>query len=309
MRVFNLCFIALALSVLQLSTGLTIQQFDDIKGNAVLQPQNVTTPPKGSLQTNDIPVKPVGGSAQPNMPDQIYPVDPTYAGKSPEINETVAGYYKMDQTNKTLWGNLTQPFVFPQPGGHPMEYKTPLQEDRPCDPSLIIQVRVPAIEYPPNSTIGFLPRKYGCTEEDEISREKASPEVSWNMVAFDVKDFSLELVSMGGADCPGHGYGAGKILWHVEGIKAAPSITLQEGASHDSRLLNGGKELPNQWLEDYYSGPCPPPGDIQCYRFKVLAHRENGWCQCGFQDFLYTRPQKPQSKAYTYELPELSKSN
>ena len=27
-----------------------------------------------------------------------------------------------------------------------------------------------------------------------------------------------------------------------------------------------------------------------CYRVKVLAHRANGWCQCGFQDVLFVRP-------------------
>jgi len=298
--------IVLVFSIHSLS-GLSIQQFDDVKGNAVLQPQNATLPPKGSFQANDIPVKPVSGSFEPNKPDQIYPISPTFSGPLPETNETVAGAYKTDSTNKTLWGNLTEPYVFGRPGGHPMEFKTPLNEDVPCDPSLIVHVYVPALEYPPNSTIGFLPRRYGCTEEDEISREKASPEVSWSNIAFDVQDFSLELVSMGGADCPGHGYGAGKILWHVEGMKPAPTITLKEGASHDSRMLNGGKEQQNQWLEDYYSGPCPPPGDIQCYRFKVLAHRANGWCQCGFQDFLYTRPQKPQSKSFTYDPIDLSK--
>jgi len=265
---------------------LSIQQFDT-KGPPVLLPLNASLPQKGPkvdehYRNNSEPV-------EPNLPTEHYPPTQIITGQAMETTETVAGTYSMDPSNKTLWGNLSAPYIFERPPGHPMEIASPLSEDVPCDPSLIVNVTVPSLEYS-DSSLGYLPRRYGCSDENEIGREKASPAVSWSNVAFDVQEFSLQLVSMGDAFCPGYGPEAVKILWHITGIKAAPEVTLQEGASHDTRLLFGGKEQLNQWLEEYYSGPCPPAGVTQCFRFKILAHRANGWCQCGFRDFLYKRP-------------------
>jgi len=167
-----------------------------------------------------------------------------------------------------------------------MEVVTPLIDTFPCDASRIINVTIPAVFYANNQKIPYLPLRYGCSAVNDIAREKASPSVTWTNVSDDVFDFSLQLIELGDG-CAGKGPDFGRILWHVEGIKAAPTLTLQEGACHDSRLLFGGKELPNQWLEEYYSGPCPAQGTTGCYRFKVLGHRASGTCQCGFSDVFF----------------------
>jgi phosphatidylethanolamine-binding protein (PEBP) family uncharacterized protein len=119
--------------------------------------------------------------------------------------------------------------------------------------------------------------------------------LNWNRsnVADDVLEFSMQMIDMGD-NCQGKGVDYGRIHWHISGIKFSPSVALEEGASHDKRMLFGGAEQPNQWLEEYYAGPCPAPSVTGCYRFKVLAHRANGQCQCGFQDVLFARP-LPQS--------------
>jgi len=211
-----------------------------------------------------------------------------------------------DPNKKDIYGFQPPPIQFILPvDKHPMEVVTPLHDNFPCNPDRIIKVTIPSTYYAhPNDSVPYLPGQYGCSSESDGSREKASPSVSWTNIDTDTIDFSLQLIQLG-EGCLSHGEGFGSILWHVEGIKSsAATVTLQEGASHDSRLLFGGKELVNQWLEEYYSGPCPHPGTTGCYRFKVLSHRQTGTCQCGYSDVLFSRPAKPQE--WTYQQPDLS---
>jgi len=237
-----------------------------------------------------------------------YPVDPSSKYMYAESSETIAAVPTMDPENKTVHGIYDEPTTFDRPEiKHPMEIATPLEGGTyPCDPNVHVNVSVPAAVMQPGFAFPMLPLHYGCSVPGEMSREKASPEISWTNVLEDVTEFSMQLVSMGTDHCDNIGEDAGKILWHVVGInETAPLITFQEGASHDTRMLHGGTEEPNQWLEEYYSGPCPPPGDTQCYRFKVLAHRSNGWCQCGHQDVLFSRPAPPPTP-WVYKEPELA---
>merc|ERR1711988_251606 len=181
--------------------------------------------------------------------------------------------------------------------GHinPMEKKTPIYDDIPCIASPI-QVTIPAAKMIEGLAYKhpFLPPKYGCSKEKELSREKASFEVSWSNYTADVVDFSIQMISMGSDECsmrPEDGFN--RIHWHVVGIKPSPTgvTTLTEGASHDTRTLRGGVEQPNNFYEEYYSGPCPVPGTTECFRFKVLGHLSDGkTCMCGYKDFLYERP-------------------
>jgi len=245
-----------------------------------------------------------------NLPDNHYPLpagsDQQQQYAIREKTEKIAAIPIMDETNKTLWGVQPENRTFDYTNEvHPMEDKTPLSE-QPCDSERVINVVVKDAEIMGRDAYPTLPKHFGCSDEYEGGREKASPEISWSNVTEDVVDFSLQLVSMGDASCPGWGADAGKILWHVTGIKAAPSVTLPVAASHDSRLLKGGKEEPNQWLEEYYSGPCPKPGVTECYRFKVLAHRANGRCQCGHADVLFTRPDKQEYQPWTYTQAEVA---
>jgi phosphatidylethanolamine-binding protein (PEBP) family uncharacterized protein len=199
----------------------------------------------------------------------------------------------VDPKLKSVHGIDPAPVQFLRPEDyHPMELKTPLIDPFPCDPDRILAVTIPAAQLGPNQTVAELPRRYGCSSDVDGSREKASPEITWTNVSEDVYSFSLQMIEMGDG-CSGTGPDFGKIYWHVNDIKMAPTVTLQEGASHDSRMLFGGKEQPNQYMEEYYSGPCPMKGTTGCYRFKVLGHRTNGRCQCGYVDVTFSRPAAP----------------
>lgn len=277
----------------------------DLQQNS--KPSTVDTP-LPSKKVEDLQT--TGGELAPagNFPDNHYPVEKSISNFSiKESSDKVAAAPVVDPQNKTVFGVQPPPISFDRPEDrHPMEIATPLADPFPCDDERILNVEIPAATLEAGQSVATLPLRYGCTDEYEVSREKASPEVRWSNVSNDVQEFSLQLVSMGDSNCPGVGEGSGKILWHITGIKAAASVTLDEAASHDTRLLHGGHEQPNQWLEEYYSGPCPKPGVTECYRFKVLAHKSNGRCQCGFKDVLFTRPDKKEYQPWTYEEPKLA---
>lgn len=217
--------------------------------------------------------------------------------------ETVAPPPVIDPEGKAAHGKDPEPVVFDRVDQlHPMEIKTPLPfqmglQDM-CDQSIVIKVTVPAAEMAsPDAKFPTLPSKYGCYNENEFAREKASPEVIIEDIYEDVTDMTLQMISMGDDKCPGPApadgemTSAGKVLWDVTDITPAAKVVFPEGASHDKRTLNGGKEQPNQWLEEYYSGPCPPADVTECYRFMVVAHRGEGKkCQCGHVDVLFQRP-------------------
>jgi len=243
------------------------------------------------------------GNNQPNGWDEHYPVPPAEAPAMRQEGETVAPPPVVDPEQKASHGLDPEPVVFDRVDQlHPMEVKTPLPfqmglQDM-CDQNIVINVSVPAAQFlNPNDEYPTLPTKYGCYNENEFAREKASPEVVWENVYEDVTDMTLQMISMGDKTCPGpapadgENTGAGKVLWDVTDIQPSGRVVFAEGASHDSRTLNGGKEQPNQWLEEYYSGPCPPVDVTECYRFMVVAHRGEGKkCQCGHVDVLFTRP-------------------
>jgi len=254
---------------------------------AVVTPQE----PKGLL--SDIPIKDKDPNANPIQ--YHYPIeqDRTTAAYK-ESNEGIAPPPIVDLQKKDVFGVQPPNVVIDRPEDpHPMEVKTPIPDNQPCDPDRILNVTVPSASFISGINVAYLPLRFGCSSGTDVSREKVSPEVTWNNVSEDVIDFSLQMIDMGD-NCNGKGIDYGLILWHVTGIKGAPSVTLKEGASHDSRLLYGGIEQPNQWLEEYYAGPCPAPSVTGCYRVKVLAHRANGRCQCGYQDVLFARPMKPE---------------
>jgi phosphatidylethanolamine-binding protein (PEBP) family uncharacterized protein len=279
-------------------TGSLISLSEDVVAQQI-NPDEVVSkdPTKVESQTPSAGIADIPAAVEaphPNPPEAYYPVkrDRTAAAFK-ESSEKVAAVPVADPEKKDVHGVYSDPIVFDRPEvTHPMEAKSPLADNLPCDPDRILEVKVPSAVFGVNQTIGTLPSRYGCSSWNDSSREKLSPEVSWSNVASDAFEFSLQMVEMGD-NCSGKGPTAGRISWHVSGIKFSPSITFVEGSSHDTRLLHGGSEQPNQWLEEYYSGPCPAAGTTGCYRFKVLAHRANGWCQCGFQDVLFTRPSNP----------------
>jgi len=239
-----------------------------------------------------------------NAADEHYPVSLPATSSSPAVEtEVIAGPDKLDPTNESSYGITGKPLKIDRTDDvHPMEVKTPLPYEEGvqnlCDQNVVLKVEVPAAIKSEGSEYATLPAQYGCYNENEFSREKASPAIVWEDVYEDVTDFTLQFISMGNQNCPGPFAGAGentaagKILWHVTDIQPKARVELPEGASHDKRTLNGGKEQPNQWLEEYYSGPCPPADVTECYRFMVIGHRGEGKkCQCGHVDVLFTRAQ------------------
>jgi len=224
-----------------------------------------------------------------NSANESYPVDLQDAGLSrKESSEVIAGAQVKDPDKMNVHGVPGPDVLVDRPEiQHPMEILTPLVDNFPCDPDRMLNVALP------DASDGVLDKGYGCSDYDEHAREKPSPKVTWSNVSEDVVAFSLQMTDIGGEECNGKGETIGKIHWHVVNITKAPSVTFEKGASHDKRMLNGGVEMPNSWLEEYYSGPCPRPGETGCYRIKVLAHRTTGICQCGHIDFRFTRPDKP----------------
>jgi len=260
----------------------------------------VVAPAPGSAQVADADPNELKGNenaVHPNPSFQTYPVDRDQTERAyKESSEKIAAATVIDPTKQDIHGVDNGTLTLDRPESpHPMEAKTPLTDNSPCDPTRIIQVSIPGAKdfgvLANGQKMPLLPARYGCSSATDVSREKLSPQITWDNVSEDVFEFSLQMIDMGD-NCEKRGPDYGRIHWHVTGIKPAASVTLNEGASHDSRMLHGGQEQTNQWLEDYYSGPCPEAGTTGCYRFKVLAHRANGWCQCGFQDVLFSRPAK-----------------
>jgi phosphatidylethanolamine-binding protein (PEBP) family uncharacterized protein len=257
-------------------------------------PSTVAPVPLGANMTKlaDAVVVVDSKDKHPNPADVFYPIQQDRSTTAYKDSfDTVAGPLIIDPKKQDANGVNAPAVVFDRPEYvHPMELKTPLPDSIPCDPSRNIRVNIPAAipSCEDGSRPPILPQRYGCSSYLDTSREKVSPQITWDNVSEDVVEFSLQMVEMGD-NCNGTGPMYGRIHWHVNGIRASPNVNLAEGASHDARLLMGGKEQPNQWLEEYYSGPCPAPGTTGCYRFKVLAHRANGWCQCGYQDVLFQR--------------------
>eukprot|EP00299_Pterocystis_sp_00344_P009514 c402_g1_i1.p1 GENE.c402_g1_i1~~c402_g1_i1.p1 ORF type:complete len:343 (+),score=89.02 c402_g1_i1:44-1072(+) len=275
-------------------TGSLISIAESVVPKDELIPKDPSTVQSLTPTNTIVEVPPTVDSPHPNPPENYYPIQRDRTATAyKESSEKVAAVPVVDPALKDVHGVYPEPVVFDRPEApHPMEAKSPLADNLPCDPDHILEVKVGSAVSTLNATYATLPGRFGCSSWNDSSREKLSPEVSWSNVASDAFEFSLQMVEMGD-DCSGKGPTAGRIGWHVTGIKFAPTITFAEGASHDSRLLHGGQEQQNQWLEEYYSGPCPAAGTTGCYRFKVLAHRANGWCQCGFQDVLFSRPAQP----------------
>jgi len=262
--------------------------------------------------SDDPIIDPTNSSALPVTPNPInetYPILPVPQSMTGDTY-AVAAAPVIDYAKKNLDGIEQKPIVFAANANstNPMEKKTPLVDIQPCYPDRVLNVEVLSAslgidKYP------VLPSKYGCSTGKDNSREKASPSIRWtgyNMS--ELTDFSLQMISMGDEKCTGFGTpGFNTIHWHIIEMKPTSTVfTLEEGASNDPRLLFGGHELPNQWLEDYYGGPCPPPGVTECFRFKVLAHLNDGrQCFCGFEDVLFKRPEKivvPPGFNYTQDV-------
>jgi phosphatidylethanolamine-binding protein (PEBP) family uncharacterized protein len=253
----------------------------------------------------------------PNKNNETYPLLPggKYYIKGSEWS--VAPPPSIDPARQKSDGVDKPPVVFgmPEPERHPMEVKTPLVDFTPCYDNRLLNVEVTSAV----KEIGFqyakLPPQFGCSWERDVSREKASPAIRvTNFTAVEVQDFSVQMISMGDQTCSGAGSESfNRIHWHVTGIKPTwksetdNELVIKEGASKDRRLLYGGREQPNQWLEEYYAGPCPPADTTECFRFKVLAHLHDGkTCFCGHQDVLFYRSPAPEPEpAWEYTPPSL----
>jgi len=104
----------------------------------------------------------------------------------------------------------------------------------------------PAFEYN-----AFIPKKFTCEGED------VSPELSIEGVPSEAK--SLVLI-MDDPDAPP------KVWEHWTVINIPPTTT-----SIPENTAPGGKQLTNDFKKVEWGGPCPPPGKVHHYNFKLYA--------------------------------------
>ncbi len=102
-----------------------------------------------------------------------------------------------------------------------------------------------------------IPPEFSCTAANR------SPGLRWQGVPAKAKSLAL-IVS--DPDAPGGTF----IHWVVYGL-AASSTGLAAGQPADPRLPGGAYQGTNGFGHIAYDGPCPPPGPVHHYHFRLLA--------------------------------------
>ncbi len=107
------------------------------------------------------------------------------------------------------------------------------------------------------SSGGAIPKSYTCDGVD------TSPDLSWSGAPMGVLSFALI------ADDPDAPVGAWThwLIWNIP----AQSTELPKGVSRDETLGDGARQGRNDFRRIGYSGPCPPPGKLHRYLFKLYA--------------------------------------
>ena len=103
----------------------------------------------------------------------------------------------------------------------------------------------------------FIPARYTCKGED------LSPPLEWDNVPEGTKGFALI------SDDPDAPMGTW-VHWVIYGIPP-DKRSLPEGVSKDKILGNGSKQGVNDFRRIGYGGPCPPPGPVHRYFFKLYV--------------------------------------
>lgn len=103
----------------------------------------------------------------------------------------------------------------------------------------------------------FLYKGLGCTGSN------TSPQLSWKNPPAGTRSFA---VTVNDLDAPS---GNGWWHWMVVNLPAKTSV-IEHGASRGS-LPVGALQIRNDFGQNGYGGPCPPPGKLHRYEFTVWA--------------------------------------
>jgi Raf kinase inhibitor-like YbhB/YbcL family protein len=98
---------------------------------------------------------------------------------------------------------------------------------------------------------------YACTGGDR------SPSLSWSNAPQNTKTFALVVED---PDAPGGTF----IHWVAYNIPARVTA-LPEGVPQSAEIAGGGKNGINEFDHVGYNGPCPPPGKVHHYHFRLYA--------------------------------------
>jgi Raf kinase inhibitor-like YbhB/YbcL family protein len=104
---------------------------------------------------------------------------------------------------------------------------------------------------------GAIPRSYTCDGEG------TSPDLSWTGAPAGVQSFA---VIADDPDAPS-GTFTHWLIWN----SPAQSKGLEKGVPNDETLTDGARQGRNGFGRIGYAGPCPPPGTMHRYFFKVFA--------------------------------------
>jgi Raf kinase inhibitor-like YbhB/YbcL family protein len=99
---------------------------------------------------------------------------------------------------------------------------------------------------------------YGC------SGANRSPQLAWHNAPPGTRSYAVTIFDL---DAPGHGW------WHWAVSNLPPNLDgLPENASASGLIDKlGGVESRNDFGDDGYGGPCPPPGKLHHYLITVYA--------------------------------------
>jgi Raf kinase inhibitor-like YbhB/YbcL family protein len=104
---------------------------------------------------------------------------------------------------------------------------------------------------------GKIPADYACTGANR------SPGLEWSGAPATAKSFALIVED---PDAPG-----GTFIHWVAYNLPAHTKSLSEGIAKTAKIADGGAQGMNSFGHIGYDGPCPPPGNVHHYHFRLLA--------------------------------------
>ncbi len=119
------------------------------------------------------------------------------------------------------------------------------------------QMKSMTLTSPTISPGAAIPADHACTGDDR------SPALAWSDAPQSTKTFALIVDD---PDAPGGTF----IHWVAYNIPAGVTA-LPAGVPHTAEIAGGGKNGINGFAHIGYNGPCPPPGKVHHYYFRLFA--------------------------------------
>ena len=104
---------------------------------------------------------------------------------------------------------------------------------------------------------GHIPERYTCKGLDD------SPELAWTNVPNDAKSLVL---TVDDPDAPSGSF----THWIIYNLPTTV-VGLSAGVPRSATLTQGGRQGLNDFGRVGYNGPCPPPGGLHHYHFRIFA--------------------------------------